>query len=68
MTKCYYNLNQTIQVYLNGFHGDCSETVCVGNVDDEGRQLIKVAKECLFKGIEVCQPDAPFRDIGQFYT
>lgn len=29
-----------------------------------GRHLVKVTEECLHKGIEVCAPNIPFKDIG----
>ncbi|KNC75236.1 methionine aminopeptidase, type I, partial [Sphaeroforma arctica JP610] len=32
-------INIDISVYVNGFHGDLSETVCVGKVNDTGRKL-----------------------------
>lgn len=38
---------------LNGFCGDSCYTFCVGEVADEIKQLLKVTKESLYKGIEV---------------
>ena len=35
-------LNIDVTVYLDGFHGDCSETVSVGDVDHHSLHLIKV--------------------------
>ncbi|GLC77074.1 hypothetical protein PLESTF_001880600 [Pleodorina starrii] len=35
-------LNIDVTAYFQGFHGDLNETICVGNVDEEGKQLIKV--------------------------
>jgi methionyl aminopeptidase len=57
-------VNLDISTYLNGYHGDCSATFCVGNVDDQAKQLVRVTKECLYKGIEVCKPGASFFEIG----
>ncbi|WP_010295291.1 type I methionyl aminopeptidase [Clostridium senegalense] len=37
---------------LNGFHGDAARTFPVGNISKEAEQLIKVTKECFFKGME----------------
>ena len=37
---------------LNGFNGDSCYTFCVGEVSEEVRQLLKVTKESLYKGIE----------------
>ncbi len=37
---------------LNGYYGDHAYTFEVGEVDPEVKQLLKVTKECLYKGIE----------------
>lgn len=41
-----------IGVYKNGYHGDSAYTFAVGNVKDEVKQLMKITKESLYKGIE----------------
>lgn len=56
--------NLTKQVYYKDYHGDCSATFLVGNVDEEGRRLVKVTEECLYKAISLCGPDVPFSEIG----
>jgi methionyl aminopeptidase len=38
--------------YKNGFHGDSAYTFAVGEISDEVKQLLKVTKESLYKGIE----------------
>ncbi|CAN8073520.1 unnamed protein product [Agarophyton chilense] len=57
-------INIDVTVYYNGYHGDCSETFLVGNVDENGRKLVKVTYECLEKAIEVCEPGLPVKRIG----
>ncbi|KAE9539389.1 hypothetical protein AGLY_004641 [Aphis glycines] len=54
-----------VSVYLNGFHGDCAATYCVGDVDEPGRKLAKVAEKCTYAGIEACGPGKSFADIGR---
>jgi len=54
-----------VSVYVNGFHGDCAATYCVGNVDELGRTLMNVARQCMDKGIQACGPGKPFADIGK---
>ena len=49
---------------LNGFCGDSCYTFCVGEVADEIRQLLKVTKESLYKGIEVALAGKRIGDIG----
>jgi len=57
-------INIDITVFLNGHHGDCSETFLVGEVDREGQELIKVAREALYVGIDQCGPGKQFSGIG----
>jgi methionyl aminopeptidase len=48
----------------NGFVGDTAMTVAIGEVSDEVKQLIKVTEECLFLGIEKCQPNNRVGDVS----
>lgn len=57
-------INIDITVFHNGFHGDCSETFLVGDVDEKGRKLVRVTHECLEKAIEICKPGLPVKKIG----
>lgn len=47
-----------------GFNGDSTYTFCVGEVSPEVRQLLKVTKESLYKGIEQAVPGNRIGDIG----
>lgn len=44
-------LNIDISCFYKGFHGDSNATYCVGNVDEAGKKLINVTRECLEKSI-----------------
>ncbi|XP_057381238.1 methionine aminopeptidase 1D, mitochondrial-like isoform X2 [Daphnia carinata] len=57
-------INVDITVYLNGFHGDVSETFLVGDVDEKGRELVAVTKKCLDEAVAICKPGRPFNYIG----
>lgn len=57
-------VNLDVTVYYDGFHGDLNETYCVGDVDLMGKRLIKCAKICLEKAIEICKPGVRYREIG----
>ncbi|XP_070528570.1 methionine aminopeptidase 1D, mitochondrial isoform X2 [Cardiocondyla obscurior] len=57
-------LNVDITVYLNGYHGDCSAMFQVGEVDSEGKRLIRVTELCLKSAIEICKPNEHFCNIG----
>ena len=39
-------------VFKNGFHGDSAYTFGVGEISEEVKQLMRVTKESLYKGIE----------------
>ena len=58
-------VNLDVTVYLDGMHGDCSATFLVGNVDAEGKRLVRVARECLERGISAVRPGRPVSDIGK---
>ena len=58
-------VNLDITIFLDGMHGDLSETVLVGNVDEESRRLVRVTHDCLMRGISVVRPGAMIRDIGK---
>ncbi|MBI2269514.1 MAG: type I methionyl aminopeptidase [Bacteroidetes bacterium] len=51
-------------VYKNGFHGDSAYTFAVGNVKPETLRLLKVTKECLYKGVEVAVAGKRLGDIS----
>ncbi|KAI6004732.1 methionyl aminopeptidase [Pisolithus albus] len=58
-------LNIDVTVYLDGYHGDTSQTFLVGEVDEPGRALVEVTNAALEAGIGACNPGRPFRDIGR---
>jgi len=57
-------LNIDVTVFLDGFHGDCSDTFKVGKVDKHADNLVKITKECLNEGISACGPGKWLRGIG----
>lgn len=51
---------------LKGFISDSARTYMIGDVDSKVQKLVKVTKECLYKGIEAAsQPRARIQDIGR---
>jgi methionyl aminopeptidase len=48
----------------DGFHGDTSATFYIGEVSDEAKHVVEVARHCLELGIEVVRPGAHIGDIG----
>ncbi|HRP32417.1 MAG TPA: type I methionyl aminopeptidase [Agriterribacter sp.] len=41
-----------VGVFMNGFHGDSAYTFAVGTLTDDVRQLLRVTKTSLYKGVE----------------
>ncbi|XP_046849231.1 methionine aminopeptidase 1D, mitochondrial-like [Xenia sp. Carnegie-2017] len=61
-------INVDVSVFVNGFHGDLSETFLIGDVDMAGRRLVTVTKECLDAAILVCKDSEPFSIIGKIIS
>ncbi len=57
-------INCDVTIYLDGMHGDCSETVFVGKVNKEAKKLVQITWECLMKGIDIVRPGQHFNAIG----
>ncbi|XP_061152112.1 methionine aminopeptidase 1D, mitochondrial isoform X2 [Syngnathus typhle] len=57
-------INIDVTVYLEGYHGDTSETFLVGEVDEVGRRLVETAKLCRDRAIAACKPGARLCVIG----
>ncbi|GJE87537.1 methionyl aminopeptidase [Phanerochaete sordida] len=58
-------VNIDITVFLDGYHGDTSRTFLVGDVDDIGRDLVRVSEEALEAGIRACGPGQLYRGIAK---
>ncbi len=41
-----------VGVFMNGYHGDSAYTFIIGSTTDEIRNLLRITKESLYKGIE----------------
>jgi len=59
-------INIDVTVFLNGYHGDCSKTFLVGEVDERGSFLVEATKSCLDQCISLCAPGVEFNEIGKF--
>jgi methionyl aminopeptidase len=60
-----------IGAFKNGYHGDSAYTFALGPVSDQVKQLMKVTRESLYKGIEKAVPGNRIGDIAfavQEYT
>jgi methionyl aminopeptidase len=57
-------INIDVTPIVDGYHGDCSRTFCVGTPSLVAKKLVKVTEECLHLGIEAVKPGAKIGDIG----
>ena len=57
-------LNIDVSCILNGYFGDTSRMVMIGEVSEEKRRVVETSKECLRLAIEVCKPGAFIWQIG----
>lgn len=58
-------VNCDVTVFIYGVHGDCSETVFVGEVSEQSKKLVEVTHGALMAGIEAVKPGGRVRDIGR---
>lgn len=49
-------VNVDATTILNGYYSDASRMFMIGEVNEEARNLVQVAKECLNKGLEAVKP------------
>lgn len=57
-------LNVDVTTILNGYYGDANRMFMIGKVSDKARDIIRVAKECLSRGIRMVKSGNRFGDIG----
>jgi methionyl aminopeptidase len=58
-------INVDVSTKYNGYFSDSSRMYCIGNVSNEKKRLVKVAKECMELGIKQVRPWSFLGDIGQ---
>ena len=58
-------INVDVTCILNGYYGDANRMYMIGQVSAEAKKLVRVAKECLYMGIEHVKPYIDFGKIGE---
>ena len=61
-------INCDVTVFIDGMHGDCSETVFVGKPDPEAIRLVSTTDDCMMRGIEAARVGATLNEIGKAIT
>jgi methionyl aminopeptidase len=57
-------MNVDVSVILNGYFGDCSKMVMIGDISDEKYLVCNVAYECLYRAIKILKPGILLHQIG----
>ncbi|KAG7343254.1 methionine aminopeptidase, type I [Nitzschia inconspicua] len=58
-------VNIDITVYLDGYHGDCSEMFVVGgDPDPKAKALLQATYDCWIKACQYVQPGREYKEIG----
>lgn len=58
-------LNIDVTCYLNGFHGDTSRTIYIGEPSAEAKLVTETAFECMHLGIEAVKPHGRLIEVGK---
>lgn len=58
-------VNVDVSTILDGYYSDASRMFMIGKVSPEAEKLVKVARECMVKGIEAIKPWGFLGDIGE---
>jgi methionyl aminopeptidase len=57
-------LNIDVSCSLDGYYGDCSSMVMIGDVSPEKKKVVEVSYECLMRSIAILKPGVPLHKIG----
>ena len=58
-------INCDVTIFLDGVHGDHSETFAVGSIDQPSTDLIRITRECLYLGIGAVRAGGVVNEIGK---
>ncbi|MDD6395205.1 MAG: methionyl aminopeptidase [Acutalibacteraceae bacterium] len=58
-------VNVDVSTIYNGYFSDSSRMFCIGEVSEEKKRLVEVARECVYKGLEQVKPWGFLGDMGQ---
>lgn len=61
-------INCDVTIYLDGMHGDCSETVFVGEPSPEARALVEFTYDSLMAAIQIVRPGKRLNEIGKLIS
>lgn len=57
-------VNIDVTVIKDGYHGDTSIMVGVGDIPPHAERLIRITRECLYRALDIVRPGTTLGDIG----
>ncbi|MBN1914360.1 MAG: methionyl aminopeptidase [Parachlamydiales bacterium] len=57
-------INIDVTSIVDGYYGDCSRMVMIGEVSEEKKRVVEVSYQCLMRSIEICCPGTKILEIG----
>jgi methionyl aminopeptidase len=61
-------LNIDVSPILNGYYGDCSAMVAIGNLSPDKKRVMQTSYDCLMRAIGILKPGLPIYEIGDAIT
>ncbi|MCB1113628.1 MAG: methionyl aminopeptidase [Chlamydiia bacterium] len=61
-------INIDVTAIVDGFYGDLSRMVMIGEVSEDKKLVVEVSKECLDRAIKILKPGLPLKAIGDAIT
>ncbi|MBE6897748.1 MAG: methionyl aminopeptidase [Ruminococcaceae bacterium] len=58
-------INVDVSTIYNGYFSDSSRMFCIGEVSEEAKHLVNVAKDCITEGLKQVKPWGFLGDMGQ---
>lgn len=58
-------LNIDVSLIVDGYFGDCSAMVAIGEISEEKKRVMETSYECLMRSIEPLKPGMMLYEIGQ---
>ncbi len=58
-------VNVDVSTIYNGYFSDSSRMFCIGDVSEEKKRLVEVARECVYKGLEQVKPWGFLGDMAE---
>lgn len=58
-------MNIDVSCIYQGYFGDCSRMIMIGNVSEEKKRVVDVSYQCLMRSIAILKPGLPVNAIGK---